>query len=176
VDHDAELLARIQRLEDLEAIRRTWHDYMLALDSRAWDDLADVFTDDGVVEMIGLDFLSEGADGTYPGGGEAIVANFYNRGNVAARSGQPYLATGHNGSNMIIDLDGDEATTSAYFWELVAESVLLVGTYQHRMRRDPDRWRIAHLRIKITYSARLAVSDVWAKPLGMEPFYPLATG
>ena len=73
MDHDSDLLARVQRLEDLEAIRRTWHDYMISLDSRAWKDLADVFTDDGVVEMIGLDFLFQGGDGTYPGGGEAIV-------------------------------------------------------------------------------------------------------
>ena len=74
----SDLLVRIQRLEDLDAIRRTWHDYMISLDSRAWADLADVFTDDAVVEMIGLDFLRSGADGTYSGGGDAIVRDFYN--------------------------------------------------------------------------------------------------
>lgn len=173
MDNDqSDLLARLQRLEDLEAIRRIWHDYMLSLDSRAWADLADVFTDDAVVEMIGLDFLRSGADGTYSGGGEAIVRDFYNS-VTGQRSGAPVLATGHNGSNLSIDLQGDEATTSAYFWEIVAGSVLLVGTYQHRFRRDPDHWRMAHLRIKITYAARLTASDVWAKPLAVEGLLPL---
>jgi SnoaL-like domain len=170
-DH-SDLLMRLQRLEDLDAIRRVWHDYMISLDSRAWPDLADVFTDDAVVEMIGLDFLRSGADGTYPGGGEAIVRDFYNP-VTRTRAPAQAPATGHNGSNLSIDLDGDEATTSAYFWEIVAESVLLVGTYQHRFRRDPDHWRIAHLRIKVTYAARLAARDVWARPLAVEPLVAL---
>lgn len=168
----SDLLARIQRLEDLDAIRRIWHDYMISLDSRAWADLADVFTDDAVVEMIGLDFLRSGADGTYSGGGEAIVRDFYNA-VTGPRPPAQILATGHNGSNLSIDLDGDQATTTAYFWEIVAESVLLVGTYQHRFHRDPDHWRIAHLRIKVTYAARLVTSEVWAKPLAVERLVPL---
>ena len=166
---------RIQRLEDLDAIRRIWHDYMISLDSRAWADLADVFTHDAVVEMIGLDFLRSGADGTYSGGGEAIVRDFYNA-VTGQRAPTQILATGHNGSNLSIDLDGDRATTSAYFWEIVAGSVLLVGTYQHRFRRDPDHWRIAHLRIKVTYAARLEASEVWAKPLAIERLVPLPAG
>ncbi len=169
----SDLLVRMQRLEDLEAIRRTWHDYMISLDSRAWTELADVFTDDAVVEMIGLDFLRSGADGTYAGGGEAIVRDFYNAVTGQRTPAPNPVATGHNGSNLSIDLDGDEATTSAYFWEIVAESVLLVGTYQHRFRRDPDHWRMAYLRIKVTYAARLVASDVWAKPLAVEPLLPL---
>lgn len=171
-DGQPDLLARLQRLEDLEAIRRVWHDYMLRLDSRAWPELADVFTDDAVVEMIGLDFLRSGADGTYSGGGEAIVADFYSS-VTGQRSPAPVLATGHNGSNLSIDLAGDGATTSAYFWEIVAGSVLLVGTYQHRFRRDPDQWRMAHLRIKVTYAARLTATEVWAKPLAVEPLLSL---
>lgn len=171
----SDLRLRMQRLEDFEAIRRVWHDYMLSLDSRAWVELADVFTDDAVVEMIGLDFLRSGADGTYSGGGEAIVRDFYNpvTGQRPPSAPTQILATGHNGSNLSIDLDGDQATTSAYFWEIVAESVLLVGTYQHRFRRDPQHWRMAHLRIKVTYAARLVASEVWAKPLAVEPLLPL---
>ena len=171
----SDLLGRLQRLEDLEAIRRVWHDYMITLDSRAWTELADVFTEDAVVEMIGLDFLRSGADGTYSGGGAAIVRDFYNAVTGPPRPA-PILATGHNGSNLSIDLDGDQATTSAYFWEIVAGSVLLVGTYQHRFRREPGHWRIAHLRIKVTYAARLAASEVWAKPLAVEPLVPLPSG
>jgi hypothetical protein len=75
-------------------------------------------------------------------------------------------ATGHFGNNLRVDLDGDQATTSAYFWEIVPgggeHHTLLVGTYQHRMRREPDRWRIQYLRITITMVGHLP----WAGEFG----------
>src|SRR5690242_7691993 len=101
-----ELTQRVQRLEDIEAVRRTWHDYMAFLDSRRWEELADVFTADGAVEMIGLDASRPGGgapgtirDGIYRGR-RSIIDDFYN---VGARSGQPLTrrpATGHLGSNL----------------------------------------------------------------------------
>jgi hypothetical protein len=149
---------RIQRLEDIEAVRDTWHDYMLSLDSKAWDDLADVFTEDGVVEMVALGV----GDGVYHGR-ESIVNDFY-RGFPPPE--RPQAATGHHGTNLRVQVDGDEATTIAYFFEIVRDNLLLVGTYQHRMRRDPDRWRIASLRITITYRCELGVSEPWAQAIG----------
>ena len=167
-----ELTRRVQRLEDIEAVRRTWHDYMAFLDSRRWEELADVFTEDGAVEMIGLDASRPGGgtpgtirDGIYRGR-RSIIDDFYN---VGARSGRPVIrrpASGHFGNNLRVDLDGDEATTSAYFWEIVPgggeNHTLLIGTYQHRMRREPDRWRIKYLRITITMVGHLP----WAGEFG----------
>ena len=46
------VLARLQRLEDREAIRDTWLDYCNRLDSEDWNGLGDVFTEDGVLEMV----------------------------------------------------------------------------------------------------------------------------
>lgn len=78
-----ELVARVQRLEDLEAVRATWLDYCNRLDA--------------------VDF--------------------------------------------------------------VAGNRILIVTYQHRMRRDPDRWRFAHLRISVRYRGRLEVSDLGGQSL-----------
>jgi len=73
--------------------------------------------------------------------------------------------TGHLSTNMQIQLDGDAAITLAYFFEIVDDSLVLIGTYQHRLRRDPDRWRFAFLRISVRYRARLEVREVSGQTL-----------
>lgn len=153
----AELTARLQRLEDLEDIRSTWLDYCMRLDSGDLERLGDVFTEDAALEMEGL---AAGLDGTYAGR-RAIIEDFYRRTESGAAEGAaPRFMTGHLSTNMQIELDGDEATTLAYFFEIVANNLVLVGTYQHRLRREPDRWRFAFLRIVVRYRARLAATDV----------------
>jgi hypothetical protein len=66
---------------------------------------------------------------------------------------------------MQIDVQGDEATTLAYFFEIVANKTVLIGTYQHRLRRDPDRWRFEFLRISVRYHAELAAENVGGQSL-----------
>lgn len=150
---------RVRRLEDYEAIRRTWHDYLYALDSLNWDALSEVFTEDGAVEMVGLDSYQPGQDRTYRGR-KTVIEDFYApvmTSTAAPQNGLFY--TGHHGTNMRIELAGDMATTSAYFIEILGNTQLLAGTYQHRMKREADRWRIAYLRIAIRYHAELTATD-----------------
>ncbi len=155
-----DLVARLTRLEDLEAIRHTWRDYCLRLDSSDWSALGDVFTEDAVLEMDGLDHLIEGLDGQYRGR-QAIINDFYRQtGAVLPHGAKPLFVTGHLSTNMQIELQGDEATTLAYFFEIVANDRVLIGTYQHRFRREADRWRFRFLRIAIRYRARLEAKDV----------------
>ena len=154
------LAERVRRLEDLEAIRRTWHDYFFALDSSDWDWLADLFTKDATLQLVGFDDLQLGASPTYHGR-RSIVDEFYipRMGATAApEKGLHY--TGHHGTNMQIDQAGDEATTLAYFFEILANTSVRIGTYQHRFRRDADRWRMAFLRISLRYRATLEVTNV----------------
>lgn len=161
-----QLAARVQHLEDLEAIRHTWRDYCTRLDSGDWPALADVFTEDAALEMDGLAHLAPGLDGRYEGR-SAIIDDFYRRtgtGELKSAS-QPLFATGHISTNMQIDLQGDQATTLAYFFEIVANNRVLIGTYQHRLRREPERWRFAFLRIAVRYRARLETSDVGGQTL-----------
>jgi hypothetical protein len=154
-----DLLERVQRLEDIEAIHSTWRDYLFALDSADYESLAQVFTEDGVVEMVGLDSYQPGQDRSYHGR-EEIINDFYVPViDTVARPDLGQFYTGHHGTNMEIDLQGDEATTLAYFFEILGNTQMLIGTYQHRMRREGDRWRIAYLRIAIRYRATIEASD-----------------
>jgi SnoaL-like protein len=160
-----DLVARIARLEDLEAIRHTWRDYCTRLDSADWTALGDVFTEDAVVEMDGLAHLVDRLDGQYRGR-HSIINDFYRRiGTVLPRGDKPMFFTGHLSTNMQIELQGDEATTLAYFFEIVANDRVLIGTYQHRCRREADRWRFCFLRIATRYRARLEATDVGGQSL-----------
>jgi len=154
------LAVRLRYLEDLEAVRHTWRDYCIRLDSKDWVGLADVYTEDAELEMIGLKGLGDGLDGVFHGRVN-IIDDLYK----PAMSGVYDIAggiftTGHISTNMQIEHLGDEATTLAYFFEIVANDTILIGTYQHRMRRDPDRWRFHRLRITVRYHAVIDVRDV----------------
>lgn len=155
-----EVVTRLQRLEDMEAVRHAWRDYCMRLDAEDWAGLADVYAPDGVLEMVGLDALVPGIDGEYRGR-EVIVERFYKPAiDSAANPAKGIFATGHVSTNMQIELHGDEATTLAYFFEILANNTVLIGTYQHRMRRDPDRWRFRFLRISVRYHAEISVTNV----------------
>ena len=160
-----QILARLQHLEDLEAVRHTWRDYCMRLGSEDWGGLGDIFTADAVLEMDGVDTLLPGSDGVYQGRSN-IIQKFYVPTIAGAANPQAKLfATGHISTNMQIDLQGDEATTLAYFFEIVANNTVLIGTYQHRLQRDPERWRFAFLRISVRYHAQLAAENVGGQSL-----------
>ncbi|MCZ6546373.1 MAG: nuclear transport factor 2 family protein [Chloroflexi bacterium] len=157
-----EIAARLQRLEDTEAIRTTWLDYCRLLDAGDLEGLGNVFTDDAVVELEGL---ARRFDGRYEGRA-AIIADLYQRTDGGDPDGAPPpFTTGHLSTNIQIELEGDEATTLAYFFEIVGDGLVLVGTYQHRLRREADRWRVAFVRIGIRYRARLSTTDVGGQSL-----------
>lgn len=157
----ADLIARVRRLEDQEAVRATWLDYCHHLDAEDWPALAPVFTEDARLEAAGISAV---VDGSYAGRTQ-IIGDFYAR-TATPTDGTPFGAmTGHLSTNMQISLEGDEATTLAYFFEIVDDNLVLIGTYQHRMRRDPDRWRIAFLRITVRYRARLQADKVRGRSL-----------
>lgn len=158
----AELAARVQRLEDLEAVRATWLDYCNRLDAEDFGALGDVFTEDATLEVSGL---AAGLDGSYRSR-RTIVDDFYARTATPLDSAAPAsLMTGHLSTNMQIELDGDAATTLAYFFEIVDDNLVLIGTYQHRMRREADRWRFALLRISVRFRGRLEVGQLRGQSL-----------
>ncbi|MEX2480943.1 MAG: nuclear transport factor 2 family protein [Gammaproteobacteria bacterium] len=154
------LAQRVRHLEDLEAIRHTWRDYCTRLDAADWPALADIYTEDGVLEMVGLDALLPGIDGEYRGR-HAIIDTFYKPAIAGACDlAAGLFSTGHLSTNMQIEHLGDEATTLAYFFEIVANTTVLIGTYQHRMRREAERWRFKRLRITVRYHAVLEARDI----------------
>jgi hypothetical protein len=157
---DADLLDRIQRIEDKEAIRDRWYDYFYALDSLDWPGLADVFTEDGTLEIVGLVGDMASYNRQYHGR-ESIIEDFYRTLTGPAlvpEQGQHY--TGHYGVNMTINLDGDTATTLAYFFEILGSTYVCGGNYQHRLVREADAWRFKFLRISTRYFGTLDVTDL----------------
>lgn len=157
------LSERVQYLEDLEAIRHTWRDYCMRLDAGDMEGLGDVFAEDGVLETVGLEVIRPGADGVFRGR-ESIINDFYSL-SSAAKPQTELFVTGHLSTNMQIDLKGDEATTLAYWFEIIRNDLVLIGTYQHRLRREADRWRFAFLRISVRYRAVLEATDFGGQSL-----------
>jgi hypothetical protein len=171
----AALEARLAKLEDVEAVRTTWLDYCTQIDLADYARLGDVFAEDAELEIAGL---TAAVDGTYHGR-RSIIDDFYRRtaGPADGPPGSGKAMTGHLCTNMRIEVDSDEATTLGYFFEIVDDDLALIGTYQHRLRREPDRWRFTFKRIVVRYRARLEanrvkgspLSDVVARPVGGHP-------
>lgn len=165
------LAERLQYLEDLESIRHTCRDYCMRLDSGDLEALGDIFTEDAVVEMCNFDSFMPGLGGEYHGR-KSIIDDLYQRGASASfDSPGTIFTTGHINTNMQIDLKGDEATTLAYWLQELSmgpaatNAQMMFGTYQHRLRREEDRWRFSFLRVSVRYRALIDASDVGGESL-----------
>lgn len=144
---------RIARLEDREAIRELRARYCYRIDARAYDDFADLFTDDAQ-----LDF---GPVGTFEGRDE--VREF--AADVVGAE-HPFLA--HMVHNPIIHVDGDEATGRWYFEVPCTFSDgnagWIQGTYHDEYRREDGEWLIAAIAADFNYFADY--EEGWAAIVG----------
>lgn len=135
-----------QELSDRQEIVDLITRYTRAVDSRSFDDLDAVFTEDGVLDYSAV-------------GGPADVLS------VA----KPWVADGLAGflryqhviGQVCIELDGDTARATAYFTNPMvapgrdgAENLVEVGGYYHHdLVRTPDGWR----------SRRMVDETVWMR-------------
>ncbi len=106
--------------------------YVLALDSKDWDTVADCFTPDAV-------FLHPGGRVDGPDG---IVAR-------ARGALEPLDASQHLIGSQLVEVDGDEASMVAYFQaqhvRAAAEDgplYTIAGSYRDRLRRTASGWQI----------------------------------
>lgn len=134
----ATIEARLQALEDREAIRALLAAYRRALDEKDFEAYAELFGEDG-------EFA---ADAVGPvRGREAILAMLAE----LQRDGALSEAAGddrHLATNVEIELHGDRATVrSTWVYLTRAESghphLTLVGHYDDEVRRTPAGWRFA---------------------------------
>lgn len=137
----ASLEERVQRLEDIEAIRRLKIRYAQYCDANYdADGIAALFTEDGVWD--GGDF------GVY-NGREAIRAFF------AGISKQITFALHYMiGHQIDIDPSGNEATGSWYLLEpatLNGRAVWIAATYNDRYRKVDGRWLYSHLKLNVAF-------------------------
>lgn len=139
-DSDIEALkARLQALEDRNAIIDTLNQYGQALDYGDFDRLVDVFTRDAVRETKRLD----GSINRWEG--EAGTIDFAKR-----HSHAPELYHKHLAFNPRIEIDGDTAEVVSYMFRFDPRDgepsfIWGMGRYLDKMRRESDgKWRIAH--------------------------------
>jgi hypothetical protein len=143
----------IRRLEDKSEIIDLVHRYSYCVDRRLYDELAELFTENCVVDYG-------------PGVGPPVV------GRTAFRSmfgiGKGFAATSHHNANVLVTFEGDDRarlTTTLYAWHRRADGSTprIWGCYDDVVVRTPGGWRFAERRL------RVAGSEDWDVP-----WHPLA--
>lgn len=145
------------RLEVADLLRR----YATALDSRDWDLLASVFTDDGAADYGELGGVNTGA---------ATIAAFC-RSALAGLDASQHLIT-----NEVVELDGDRGRARCYFQAQHVyrgaeggDHYLVGGTYEDELVRTPEGWRIRRRTLLPTwFEGNAAVFEAGAARLAAE--------
>lgn len=149
-------------LADRLAVEETIYMYAHLLDSQQYHRIAaEVFTEDG-----DIDFGGQRANGRAEI--EATVMGY-----TGVLKG-----CSHNTTNIIIEIDGDEARSSsrvmAWHWfhrvdgdDYAQTDLLAIGGYQDRLRRTPDGWRIYERR-GVNFGTGIGVGEV---PDEMKPIF-----
>ncbi|MEV4252262.1 nuclear transport factor 2 family protein [Spirillospora sp. NPDC049652] len=134
----------LQELTDRAAIVDAVIAYATALDTRDWEKLGGLFTEDACWEYSGSGERLLGPD--------AIVTRM--------RTSLDRLdATHHLNGNHVAAVHGDEAEHTCYYQAQHVrhglsggEKFLAGGLYEDRLRRTPDGWRFTHRRITSVWS------------------------
>jgi len=142
-----ELEERVKRLEDLHEIGQLRARYCQYLDDGRWDDLIDLFTEEG--SFVGLSIAT---------GREQLRAFF------AGLQEGPLQAWWHFTSNETIDLDGDRASGETWLDQPCVvddEPHIAAGRYTDQMWRCSDgRWRFEERKVAFFFWS--AAQDGWS--------------
>ena len=144
--------ATVQELKDIDAIKRLKARYCHLVDSRSWDELATLWTDDATCDY--------GFFGKYSGPDE-IVTRFFRE---LVSSTSSFMA--HMVHNPVIDVEGDSASGA---WYLTAQTTIqpanqavwVMGIYRDRFRRVEGEWKIESIQFEFKYYTPF--EDGWAK-------------
>ena len=115
-------------VDDIEEIRQLIARICHFTDSGQYQRWVECFANDGVLEFNGRRIV----------GHQAILATREGLLGITPRR--------HWISNVVIDVDGDEATAASYLLEVSATSkpsVLMSGVYRDRIRRVDGTWRLS---------------------------------
>jgi hypothetical protein len=155
----------VDKLEIREVIERS----VRCIDDRAGDRLAELFDEDGVLQLAGTVFE----------GRQALRGMF--RGVSAPRWTEPgellkQPASTHLTSNPVIDVDGDAATAETDMVTLIRDEngrakITLVARYRDRLRRaEGDRWLITNRTgVSIACPGEEGTDAEWARALAVMP-------
>ena len=137
-----ELAARVQALEDLEAVKQCMYRYWRCLDYKRFDELPDVFTED-----VSADY---GMPGWGAEGRDALVDFLH-----ANESRDDYKVS-HAGHNPEVELNGPTTAHGLFKlhdWVVVGGRTLMrgYGQYDVDFTKADDRWRIRRLRLHYAF-------------------------
>jgi len=141
----AGILARLERLEIVEAVRSTFHEYTHYLDGGFVDDLLAVFTPDA--EMTAANYP--------PGSGKDVVLR--GRDEIRTIYGPlPFGAFRHHATNSTVSVADDRrsAQLSSYF-VTASPYGLGGGLYQGTLVPSEGRWLISQWRVASTWGWRI---------------------
>ena len=146
------LRAAVQQLRDIESLKRLKALYCHLVDSRSWDELDRLWTEDAACNY--------GFFGSYQGR-RGIMDGFFRGAVDQAASFMVHMV-----HNPVVDVQGDEAQGS---WYLTAQTTLkatnqavwVMGIYRDRFRRVGGEWKIAVLDFEFKYYS--PYEDGWAK-------------
>ena len=137
----ADIIKRIEAIEDLEAIKKLHRRYIYYVNSHAWDDVLDCFTEDAIAD-IGMHGKHEGAEEL-----KDLFKNKINKVNEKWNGG-------HFATQPIISADG---TTATAFWmlyiavfdaEMAAGPVLkwIQGRHDCEYVKQKGAWKIKYIK------------------------------
>lgn len=138
---------RVQRLEDLEDIRRLRMEYHHCVNDNRFPDAARIFTDDAFVEYQGVGSAK---------GQDDVKVLFESLGNAVTIIKQFV-------SNHMVEIDGDEATGIAYLDARYAQdgkSLIAAVRFDDRYRRTSEGWQISEMIASVHFS--VPVQEGWA--------------
>ena len=119
-------------MSDEDSIRRTIANYCRLFDSRQWDDLGKIFTEDATVTS---------RRGTFTGRAEVIR-------DLKSAMTEDYHGTLFT-SNTVITLDGGTAWADSDFLEVEDNQILAVGTYADILTKTGNSWLFASKEIRL---------------------------
>jgi uncharacterized protein (TIGR02246 family) len=134
---DESIEARLQRLEDTEAIRRLFQAYQRALDGMDFRAYAALFARDGV--FVAGDMTATGPDEIF-----ALVDGMPQSGLLTEQTGDDF----HLVSNVDIEVDGDRARATSTWSYVVRDHddtprLAKLGHYEDELVREDGVWRFA---------------------------------
>lgn len=142
-------------MDDIAAIKQLKYRYLRAIDTKAWDDLADTVT----VDVI-ANYGEEGHNG-----GSMSFSSCDDLIEFLRASLTESVITEHRVNHPEITVDGDEATGSWYLFDrvfMLESNSMLIGSsfYTDHYRRTADGWRIRSTGFKRTYEATVSLADL----------------
>jgi hypothetical protein len=119
-------------MTDEDGIRRTLARYCQLFDSKQWDELATIFSEDASVTS---------RRGTFKGRAAVI------------RDLKSAMTDDYHGtlfaSNVLITVDGNSATAASDFLEVQDRSILAIGTYLDALVKSGDSWLLIRKEIRL---------------------------